>query len=187
TAEAFARRVALGEAQLARAKSTQDPGRASDAATAARNLADDRVTLARRQFVAARARRTLNLAMARPASTPVQVVLPRAVASATATTTAALVVPSLERATAAALRHRPDLIATRLLVKEVTRRIDIAMAGYGPRVDLDAAYRRGSRRPDRVFGDPTTNFTASLGISVRWTLFEGLRTSALVREAKSGL
>ena len=186
--ETFEYRVELGEAQLARARSLLAEGRgeAADVANAERNLAEDRVTLARRRFNESRQRRALNLVMARPADTPLRVEIPRAVATATAALSFVRL-PSAEQVKAAALEHRPDLTATRILIEEVGHDVAANVARYGPTFTLDAAYRRGSRRPDRVFDDPTTNFTATLGVTMRWNLFEGFRTDALVAESELAL
>ncbi|MCA9555045.1 MAG: TolC family protein [Myxococcales bacterium] len=186
--ETFEYRVALGEAQLERARSlmSQGRGKAADVANAERNLAEDRVTLARRRFNESRQRRALNLVMARAADAPIRIELPHEVATATAPLSA-LRLPAPEDVKATALEHRPDLIVTRILLDEVAHDVTMNAARYGPTLTLDANYRRGSRRPDRVFDDPTTNFIATLGVTLRWNLFEGFRTDALVAESELAL
>ena len=48
---------------------------------------------------------------------------------------------------------------------------------------LVAGYSRASRRPDRVFADPTSNYYASFGLLLSWTVFAGGAIEANVSEA----
>lgn len=182
--ETFRLRVELGRAQLERARTLLEEGRgkAADVANAERNLAEDRVTLARRHFAASRQKRAFNLALAREADTPVALVIPDQIATAS-TALADLRVPALAEAKEAALQHRPDLRASALLVREYEETILLHAGRYAPLVTFDARYQRGSRRPERVFGSWQDNFYAFLGFTVRWNLFEGGRTEALIQES----
>ncbi len=185
---AFEARVDLGQAQLLRAQSRLKSGgaTASDVATAKRNLAQDRVTLARRIFTASRQQRALNLALARPADTPVRLTIPPQIVTATVPLSG-LKVPAKDLAERTALTFRPDLRASRILVKEVQKNVEIQNARYGPTLVLDASYRRGSRRPDRVVSSLHSNFNAALGLTLRWSVFEGLATSAIIQQAQMGV
>lgn len=185
---AFEARVGLGQAQLARARTRLNAGkaRAGDVATAQRNLAQDRVTLARRVFATSRQRRALNLALARPADTAVRLSIPARITTASVSLSS-LEIPSKARVERAALVSRPDLRASRLLVKEVQENVDIQNARYGPTLVMDASYRRGSRRPDRVVSSLHSNYSAAVGLTLRWSVFEGFTAAAQVQQAEAGV
>ncbi len=179
TTIAFEQRVALDEAQLARARarSLENKGSEADVAAAERNLAQDRLTLAQRRFSEDGARRLLNLSMGRSADVALKLVIPAPLLRAQDTVTADQL-PALADLTERAKSHRPDLASGRRLQKMAERNVNAALALRQPSVFLSGQYRRTSRRPDRVFADPTSNYTAFLGLDIRWNVFSGLRDEA---------
>lgn len=182
--EAFEERVSASTTQAERARELikSGQGSAQDAANAERNLAEDRLTLARRVFTQRRAARTFNLALARPADTPFELILPASIN--TATTTAPLQIPGKAVAEAAAQEHRPELALSRAQLQFLDKNRTIVASDYFPNVSVGGTYTRFSRRPDRAYADPTDNFYAGLDLTVRWNLFRGLGTNADVDEVE---
>ncbi|MCC7386995.1 MAG: TolC family protein [Deltaproteobacteria bacterium] len=178
--------VGLAEAQLRRTRALLDGGNGhqNDVASAERNLAVDRVTLARRLFAASAARRSLNLSMGQEPESPVSVVLPRRVLTATASVDT-VHLPGRDQLLGMALEHRPEVRQARALIRIVERNIDIRAADYYPTLAFVLGYSRPiSRRLDWVLGDPTENFVATMGLDLRWNVFSGGLTKAAVEEAE---
>lgn len=182
--QTFEERVQASAAQVESARALREKGQGSaqDLANAERNLAEDRLTLARRVFAQRRAARAFNLALARPADTPFELVLPEHIQTATVTQPIAL--PNKEVAEAAALLHRPELALSRSAIAFLEKNQTIVASDYLPNVSLGGSYARFSRRPDRVYADPSDNFYAGFDLTVRWNLFRGLGTNADVDEAE---
>lgn len=173
------------ERQLARARGLVEAGRAksADVAAAARNLAQDRSERARKRLVLKQSAHDLNVLLGRPAELELAVALP-----ADLYTRSATVAPvALEALLTEALRSRPEVAALDAERAAALKAVTVAEADYYPNVSLAASYRKQSRRPDRVFGDPTENYQAGLDLTVRWNVFEGLGTDARVRQAESAV
>ena len=182
--QTFEKQVALTRAQLerARARLAEGKGKEDEVATAERNLASDRVTLARRVFSRASQARALNIVMGRAADTPVSVVLSPEVESGAPVNLKGL--PRVEAFVAAAVAERPSVLVQRASLETVRENLEMQKAAYWPTASLAASYSRGSRRPDRIFADPTDNYRATLGLDVSWSLFSGGATDAAVRRAE---
>lgn len=178
--------ISLGEAQLARAEAMLEAGRgtARDVATAARNLADDRINYETRLMDRVTALANLNLQMGREGAIPVTPKLPATVVTSSAVSVS---IPEREALMSNAMDSRPDLAQLRAEIQSATKDVDIQRADYFPVVSLEANYRKNSRRPDRVFVDPTENYTAALDLVVRWNIFEGRGTTARVARARVAL
>lgn len=180
--------LSVGEAQLERARAMVQAGRSklNDVATAERNVSEDRINLARRRLALDQARRALNLELGRQAHLPVQLVLSAEVKSATVST-AGLGLGDADELLAIALERRPELARLDAERRSAEKAVTIARADYYPSLALGATYRRQSRRPDRVFGDPTENYYAGLDLIMRWNVFEGRATGARVEEQEIAL
>lgn len=185
TVEAFQERVDLAEEQLARAQSNLEKGVGgrADVANVRRNLAEDRLALARHVLVASRRRRALNLALARPAETPVELVMPADISTSTVVLRS-IRLPRRLDAEQAALDARPDLKAARVLLEIVKKNVAVQGHRWWPRISLGASYFRRSPQPGRTFGNPLADYEATLDINVRWNIFEGFRTLAAVEAAE---
>lgn len=184
--ERFELREALGEKQLesARALLEEGEGKSFDIASAERNLAEDRLALARAKFATSRSRRALNLALARPAETPVRVVLPAHV-STSSVATPRLSIPDLETAMDAAREHRAALEIQRANVEQLAKFVDTRRAELYPAISVGGRYLKISRRPERVFLEPLNrNFYAGFDITMRWNLFRGGIDDTLIQEAE---
>ncbi|MCK6548418.1 TolC family protein [Myxococcota bacterium] len=202
---AFEQQVVNGEAQLGRVRALVDAGRAkqADLAIVQRNVAEDRINLARRRLAERSAKRALNLTLGRAADTPVEPVLPAAIAAdgalsdgtvSTGTVSGGAVsdgtgsldapLPSKAELAAIAREHRPELVRSRATLDAARKDVSIAEAGYYPSLSLSASYSRQSRKPARVFDDPTENYFANLSLGLAWNLFEGRATSAAVESAE---
>ncbi len=186
---AFQVQIQADEEQLQRAKDRLSDGRGtkSDVVTSERNLAEDRVTLARRRFSEGRQERALNLVLGRAPTIATRLVLPSHVLTSTAGIKPAEVsVAALnpERLVSTALKNRPELVRMRASLARMDKDIQIRSGDYWPRVSLGFQYDRFSRRPDRVFGDPTRNYNASVDLRLQWNLFAGLSTNAQVEDAE---
>lgn len=177
--------VLSDERQLERVRGLQEAGRAksADVAAAVRNLAQDRSERARKRLGLRQAGHTLNVLIGRPAYTPVLLAVPAELYTRTLTTTVAPMEALVEHA----LRHRPELVALEAERAAAEKTVTIAEADYYPSVSVGASYRKQSRRPDRVFGDPSENYSAGLDLTVRWNVFEGRGTDARVAEAQIAL
>lgn len=176
--------VRLAEAQLRRARTTLQggDGKQNEVATAERNLANDRVTLARRQFAASSSGRQLNLAMGRPPETPVAIQVAESVATATIAERIAL--PGRDFLLDLALQHRAELSQGRAALAIISKNVAIRAADQWPVLSLVAGWSRSSRRPDRIFDDPTDNYYANVGLDLRWSIFSGGTTRASIEEAE---
>lgn len=158
--------------------------RPRDLAAAQRNIAQDRVLLARRVYSVSQARRSLNLAMGQEADRHFVLAVPRAVRTASVASAAVGGPLSVSSLTEAALSGRPDL-RQRLL--DLRRRERLIQYHYGylwPDLTAGASYIRRSRRPDRVFSDPTQNFDVAADVTLRWNLFDGGRRYADLEAAR---
>ncbi|MFO0725274.1 MAG: TolC family protein [Myxococcota bacterium] len=171
--------VRLSTAQLERARKAS----AEEVATAERNLASDELNLAQRNYTAGSFERALNLAMGVPPEEPVELVIPLAVASATASVPR-LTLPSAETLLGMALEGRPELLQSRASRRIVEANISIRRADHYPVVALNGSYTRITRRPDRLFSDPTQDFYGSVGLSLSWNVFTGGAISANVEEGE---
>ena len=181
----FQAQIDKGQAQVERVRQRQAQGQATvaDVANAERNLAQDRLGQARRRFNEARARRSLNLAMGRPAKTPVRIIVPEAVRTAT-NGVSQRPLPSLEALEKLASSHRPELRLQRARLDVLARDVVIRRADYWPRITVGANYIRTSRQPDRTFDpNPGNNVDLRLDVTLQWNLFRGLGTNALVDAA----
>ena len=183
--EALQDRVALAEEQLARAESNAvvGVGGRADVANARRNLAEDRLALARRVLAASRRRRALNLAMARPAETPIELVMPAGIGTSTVVLPP-LHLPPRRDAETTALSVRPDLKAARARLEIMKKNVTIQGHRRWPRISVGATYLRRSPRPRRTFGNLFTDYEATIDLDVRWNLFEGFRTLADIDAAE---
>ena len=186
--KAFELQLARTEESLARAKARflEDPSKKSDVAAAERNAAQDRVTLARRRFTESRAKRNLNLVMGRPADVPVSLSIPSAITTVTRPLPK-IALPPLEKLKRIADRERPLLKLHRAALRVLQKNIQIRESAYYPTLTFGLSYLKTSRRPDRVFGDPTENYLANLSLTLRWNLFIGLAHKASVEEGKLAL
>jgi outer membrane protein len=175
--------LGLSEAQLARARErvARGEGASDELAIAERNLATDRLSLAQRRFTASNQARFVNLAMGHAPEDRVEVVLPEVVDTATVP---AIVLPPEDELLALALDARPELENTRAALRVVENNIQIRGADHWPQVALQGGYSRTSRRPDRVFSDPTEGYNATAGVTLSWPLSTGGAITASVREAE---
>ena len=177
--ERFERRREAGEKQLERALAE---GR--DVASAQRNLAEDRLAYARAKFAASRSRRSLNLALARHAATPVEIVLPEHL-STTSTTVPKFKLPSRDEAFDLAMAHRGALEVQRANVEQLRMFVDVRRAELFPNVSVGGRLSRRSRRADRAYLDPyNINLFAGFDVTMRWNLYRGGIDDNLIQEAQ---
>lgn len=182
----FELRMQLGEKQLESAQDLLKTGetRSFDVASAERNLAEDRLAYARAVFAASRARRALNLALARPARSEISIVLPAHVSTSSAALPR-MTVPTLQEALDAADEHRAALEIQRANVDQLAKFVDTRRAEFYPELVLGGRYQKLSRRADRVFTDPLNrNFYAGFDVTVRWNLLNGGIDDTLIEEAE---
>lgn len=186
--EVIAAQVSSDQAQIDRARALLDAGRAkaADVAAAARNMALDRSELARKQLQVRQAARRLNFLIGRDAGARVTLIVPARIESRTGTVSLPHMA-SIERLRESAHGARPELVAIEAERSAAEKSVTIAEADYYPTVSLGASYRRQSRRFDRVYGDPSENYSAGVDLTVRWNLFEGRATQARVGQAEVNL
>jgi OMF family outer membrane factor len=183
--ETFTVQVQYAEAQLKRALEQLQTGRGgqNDVAAAERNLASDNVTLARRLAAESTRARLLNLSMGREPDVLYRLVVPKEVETTT-TTLRPMTIPRTEVLLVEAVKLRPEVAASEANLEILRKNVEIRAADYFPTVGLNATYSRASRRPDRVYGDPTWNYFALFGLDIRWNLFAGGATDASVQEGE---
>jgi outer membrane protein TolC len=188
--DTFRLQLEVSVEQLARAKELSDAGRGKkgDLAAAQRNLAEDRVDYARREFLAAESRRSFNVAIGREAHLPVKLVVRPDVATATVGLPP-IRVPDEKELLARALAERPEIVRSKAGLDVIGTNVAIRKADYWPRLTVGAAYRKGwtgagSRLPERVYDDPSENFYVTFDATLSWNWFDGLRTMAGVEEAE---
>lgn len=180
--------IEVGEALLDRARAMMSAGRGkiSDVAIAERNVAEDRILLARRKLTEEQARRALNLELGRAADLKIRPVIPEHVATASAAVEKLRLV-SEEKLVAAALQNRPEIAGIDAEIRAADKNITIAAADYWPNLSLGANIQKQSRGgAGSEFGNPVENFY-SLDLTVRWNLFEGRANNARVEEAEINL
>ncbi len=170
--------LSIDRAQIERAQGLVDAGRGrrADLASARRNLARDQIQMRGARTLAATARRQFNLELGRSPVIQVQLSLSK-------TSSVASFIPSFDALSSLAVRHHPQLRAARAEVRQQEKAAKIFAGEYWPIVALQASYRRSSRRPDRVFANPFSNYIATLDLVVQWNLFQGLGTNAKVDRA----
>lgn len=183
--ETFSVQVRTDEEQLKRAMENlgSGKGRPNDVAAAERNLSADRVTLARRQFTESTRARFLNLGIGREPETLFRLVIPKEVETTT-TSLRPIAVPRTEILIEEAKRSRPEIVGSLANLEILRKNVIIRRADDYPVLGLNAYYSHSSRRPDRVFGDPTSNYYAFFGLDIRWNLFAGGATRASVQEGE---
>jgi outer membrane protein TolC len=186
-AATYSDQIRLDENQLERVKAMMSAGsgKPADVAAVERNFADDRILLKQSLFAEQSARRNLNLALGRQAD---QAVKPRlAEGLLEDVELAPIVVPLAQDLGGYALARRPDLEQLRLGLEIDRKQITVARADYYPAVTLNGNYGRSSRKVDRVFADPTTDYTANVNLQMQWNLFAGRQTMANVEQAEVNL
>lgn len=117
--------------------------------------------------------RSLNIILGREANAPLSLAEPA---------WEAVVVPSLDEVMGEVLASNHSL---RLLDqnKEITAyNVKIARSGYMPSLGFSASYSSNATVMNDVFGESTSNKSASVGLS--WNLFNGTRTSRSVEQGK---
>jgi outer membrane protein TolC len=82
-----------------------------------------------------------------------------------------------------ALAYRPELMRAREMVRQASMGVDMARAGFLPRVDAQAKYWMA----DESFDWETDRDNYAAGIVLNWDLFAGGRRAAAVRKAKASL
>ena len=128
------------------------------------------------------ARRSFNLLLGRSPREAIDLRLPMAVKTATASV-GPKTVPSLDDLIELASEHRPELHDMKAQLEVAQKDVRMAAADDWPVVALEARYSRSSRRFDRVIADPFENYTATLDLALQWNLFEGGATRARVERA----
>ncbi|MBN2360395.1 MAG: TolC family protein [Deltaproteobacteria bacterium] len=91
--------------------------------------------------------------------------------------------PTLESLCELAKQQRPLLRALSNLKRAAELEVDIAGAGYWPRISVSGALSRNGSTIDPYFTDPTKQNVLSAGVSMRWDLFSGFATRAQVAQA----
>lgn len=172
--------VQRSQAQLERAKGLYQAGRAQrrDALDAEINVGSDQVSVLRQEDGIARARNELLKWIARPDAL-VEAVDPRAPQRHDEPRPDEL----LERARA----RRPLLAALKAREKVAEQAIEVAWAGYLPRVSGSVGYQRNAPGADPFFTDPTKQHAFNLGLNLQWDIFSGFATTAQVESARQDL
>lgn len=174
----------MDEQQVQRAQGLVEAGRGgrADLATARRNLARDQIQMRTARSTVATARRQFNLELGRSVVEPVQLKLPKHLRTSTSTM-ASPFVPGFDKLCDLARARHPNLRSLRAELERTDKAVQFAVGDYWPVVALQGSYRRSSRRPDRVFANPFTNYFATFDLVVQWNLFAGLSSKAQVQRA----
>lgn len=183
--DTFLRQIKNDEEQLQRVRDMLSTGIAKqgDVATAERNLTQDQIELAARTYAVRDAARRLNIALGRAADTPVKLA-----SNITEEADAPAKIPGTqEELSANAAKVRPELLSARTALEVARQEITISRAAHYPVVSAGVSYSKLSRKPDRVFGDPTENYFASFDLSLAWNIFSGGAVSADVEAAELSL
>lgn len=181
----FAMQIKVDEEQLERVRALLDAGlgKQNDVATVERNLAEDRITLARRTHAERMSRRALNLALGRDPDMEVTLSIDPSILEGARGDRVEALLPRRDLVHLAIAR-RPELERMRVNLEIKRKEIAIRRADFLPVVTLGASYARQSRKPARIFGDPTQNYFAGVDLTLRWNLFNGRFTSAEVERAE---
>lgn len=171
--------VQRSQTQLERAKGLYQAGRAQrrDALDAEINLGSDQVSVLRQEDAIARARNELLKWIARP-DAPVEAVDPREVPRKEA--------PGMEELLKLARDRRPLLATLRARQRVAEQAIEVAWAGFLPRVSGTVGYQRNANDA-RYFFDPTRQHALNLGLNMQWDIFSGFSTTAQVESARQDL
>lgn len=186
-AATFEQQVAIDQEQLARVRAVLEAGRGklADVAAVERNLAEDRITLARRKAAVRSASHALNVALGWVTDAPVKPSEPASILSDEVSEGTAIA--SEAELAAAARKRRPELAVVRAQLDAAERSVDIAKAEYWPKVALHGSYSRSSREVGRFFGNPGEDYVAALGLGLSWNIFQGRGTDAAVETAELNL
>jgi len=173
-----------------RADALYAAGRAQklDTYSARVNLGNDRIQVAQGQTRLVQARADLALSLGQPGDAAIEVVAPASVGG--------MSLPSGEPPPLGALmdrarERRPSLAAAKAQVEAAEATLGAARSGYFPTLNLQASYTRAGQHAtdsagaDGVFGDPTRNYGASVGLVLAWNLFAGRSTEASVARAEA--
>ncbi|MFZ5469984.1 MAG: TolC family protein [Myxococcota bacterium] len=166
--------------QLERARALFDAGRGAkrDAIDAEVNLGNDRISVLRQGQRVAAAQVDLAVWIARGGAEPLEAKDPGTLDAPL------LPAPSLDEALAAARHHRPLLKVVARQLEAARRAVEIASAGYFPRLSVFGTYGRRSPSPEPFFSYPDRQNSVSGGLNLSWELFSGFSTSAQTRSAE---
>ena len=184
----FEAQLTVDREQVERTEATLRAGRGNraDAATARRNLAQDRIQMRTFEVQEGQARRALNLLLGRLPYTSVELSLPGSMIT-DALPESHKNVPPFDVLAKTAVDQRPELRDLIAQLNAAQKEVSMAAADYWPVIRLDARYQRSSRRPSRILGSPFENFIATVDLALQWNLFEGGATEARVERAMVSL
>jgi outer membrane protein TolC len=185
-------KAALRSAELVeRADALFTAGRAQklDTYSARVNLGNDRIAVEQGRTRLVQARADLALALGEPGDAAIEVVAPASVEG--------MSLPSGEPPPLATLmdrarERRPSVAAAKAQVEAAEASLGAARSDYFPTLSLQANYSRSGQKAtdthglngtDGVFGDPSRNYGASVGLVLGWNLFAGRSTEAGVARA----
>ncbi|MCS7008787.1 MAG: TolC family protein, partial [Chthoniobacterales bacterium] len=92
---------------------------------------------------------------------------------------------NLEESIRTALIRNPQLKAQRFDILAQAAQVNVALAGYGPRISAQAGYEWQNDRTSRDLGDILNGWF--LGIQASWNLFDSFLTAGQVKQAKARL
>lgn len=173
---------------LDRSEALYTAGRAqkADTVSARVNLGNDRIALQQAETRLVVARGELARAMGQPGDRTFALVAP---AGLEGPALPAGEPPPLEQLLATARRQRPGLAAVAAQLEAADSGLSAARAAYYPTLAAQASYGRSgveAAGSGGVYGDPSRNYSAYVGLALSWNLFAGRATDAAAARAQAG-
>jgi len=180
--------AARSQELLDRSEALYAAGRAqkADTVSARVNLGNDLIAVQQAEVRLVQARSDLAAALGQPGDRALSVVAPAALEG---TGLPAGEPPPVEALLATARERRPSLAAAAAQVEAADATLGVARAGYLPTLAAQASYARsglGATGTEGVYGDPSRNYSAQLGLVLKWNFFAGRATEASVVRAQAG-
>lgn len=158
----------------------------ADTVSARVNLGNDQIAVQRAETALVGARGELAKALGQPGDQVFGVVAPAALEGPALP---AGEPPPLEQLLATARERRPGLAAAAAQVEAAEAGRSAAQAGYFPTISAQASYGRSGIEAtggNGVYGDPSRNYSAYVGLLLNWNLFAGRSTEANAARAQAG-
>ncbi len=152
------------------------------------NLGNDRIQVEQGQTRLVQARGDLAVALGLPGDAPVEVVAPSSVVGKILP---AVEPEAVELLMTRATERRPSLAAATAQVEAAESTLGVARSAYVPTLSAQASYSRSGQKAtttssgDGVYGDPSRNYGASVGLLLSWNLFAGRSSEAGVARAEA--
>lgn len=95
------------------------------------------------------------------------------------------VLPDIESLVEKAINRRPDLAAERLRARTLEQFVGMEKSGFWPNLNFTTNYESTLQADDFDFTQRKNSEAFSSAVNLTWTIFDGLKTSAKVKQARA--